>query len=59
MLVTKCDICEKEIKDKAIFASMGTTFFSNHQSFCLKCGKPIMDFLNKLNKKENGKQKRK
>ena len=57
--MTKCDICEKEIKDKAIFASMGTTFFSNHQSFCLKCGKPIMDFLNKLNKKENGKQKRK
>ena len=58
MLVHKCDICKKEIKkDEAVFASVGS--FLSNQIFCLKCGKPVADFVNKLNKKENGKQKRK
>ena len=59
MLVNKCDICKKEIKDKAVFASVGSSFLLNQMTFCLKCGKPVADFVNKLNKKENGKQERK
>lgn len=59
MLITKCDICKKETKKQAVFASVGSSFFSNHQAFCLKCGKPVAEFLEKINNKENGKQKRK
>jgi len=59
MLITKCDICNKEIKGEAVFASIGKYFST--QAFCLKCGKPVADFLNKQsknNKKKNGKQKK-
>lgn len=58
MLVTKCDKCKKEIKGERVLAGVGKSFLSS-QSFCLKCGKPVVDFMNKLNKEENGKQKRK
>ena len=57
MLVTKCDVCKKEIKKESVFASVGSSFLSN-QSFCLECGKPVVKFLNMVNKK-SGKQKRK
>ncbi len=57
MLVTKCDICKKEIKKEAIFASIGG--FLSNQAFCLNCGKPVLNFLKKINKNKNGKQKRK
>ncbi|OGN07420.1 MAG: hypothetical protein A3B86_01575 [Candidatus Yanofskybacteria bacterium RIFCSPHIGHO2_02_FULL_38_22b] len=59
MLVIKCDICKKEIKKEAVFASVGSSFLSNHQAFCLNCGKLIVNFLRKINNKKNGKQKRK
>ncbi|OGN09572.1 MAG: hypothetical protein A3J46_02320 [Candidatus Yanofskybacteria bacterium RIFCSPHIGHO2_02_FULL_41_11] len=59
MLVTKCDICKKEIEKEAVFASVGSSFLSNHQAFCLNCGKPLVNFLRKINKNKNGKQKRK
>jgi len=59
MLVTKCDICKKEIKKEAVFVSVGGSLLSNNQSFCLKCGQPVVNFLGKVNKDKNGKQKRK
>ena len=58
MLVTKCDICKKETKKQTVFASVGSSFLSN-QAFCLKCGEPVVKFLEKINNKKNGKQKRK
>jgi len=57
MLVRKCDTCRREIKGEAVFASTGQ--YSSNQSFCLKCGKPVLNFLNKIKKNKNGKQKRK
>ena len=59
MLVTKCDICKKEINKKAVFVSVGSSFLSNNQAFCLKCSIPVVKFLDKINNKNNGKQKRK
>ncbi|MBI2068866.1 MAG: hypothetical protein HYT67_02065 [Candidatus Yanofskybacteria bacterium] len=50
MLITKCDICKKEIKEKIVFASIGRYFA--HQSFCSKCGKPVVDFLKKVETKK-------
>ena len=58
MLVTKCDVCNKEIKNKAVFASIGGSLFSNHKALCLKCGKPVANFLEKINNKKNGKIKK-
>ncbi|MDP3730898.1 MAG: hypothetical protein Q8R34_00110 [bacterium] len=58
MLVTKCDICKKEIKGETTYASMSG--YWDRRAFCSKCGKPVTDFLNKyrniINNK-NGKQK--
>jgi len=58
MFVTKCDICEKEIKGDAVYISVGRYRFSA-ESLCLKCGKPVADALNKIKDNKNGKQKRK
>ena len=51
MHVKKCDICKKNIKGSPIRA--GADFLSD-KDFCLKCGKPVLDFLkkHKLVKKE-------
>ncbi|HEY4474955.1 MAG TPA: hypothetical protein VJC06_03470 [Candidatus Paceibacterota bacterium] len=59
MLVTKCDICRKEIKNREhiVLAGTGSHFATN--SFCSDCGKPVLHFLNKIKNKKNGKQKRK
>lgn len=57
MLVTKCDICKKEIEKEVVFASVGR--FLSNQAFCLKCGQPVIKFLEKINNKKNGKRKRK
>ena len=57
MFVTKCDICEKEIKGDAVLADVGRSI--SRQAFCLECGKPVLKFLNKVEKKKNGKQKTK
>ncbi len=47
MLVHKCDNCKKEIKgrDKEIIAGFAWPQFS----FCGRCGKPIIAFLEKWN----------
>jgi DNA-directed RNA polymerase subunit RPC12/RpoP len=47
MLVTKCDICKKEIKSyKEEIGVRPPTGFVNYV-FCLKCGKPVVKFLEK------------
>ena len=58
MLVTKCDICKKEIKNREhiVLAGTGSSFATN--SFCLNCGKPVSNFLKKNNKNKHGKQKK-
>jgi len=43
MYVTKCDICKKKLGMERIKAGVGL----NDKDFCLKCGKPILDFLKK------------
>ena len=45
MLVFKCDICKKEIKDRTKIVKIGTDF--SGYSFCFTCGKPVLDFLKK------------
>ena len=59
MLITRCDICKKEIKnrDNIVLAGTGSSFATN--SFCLNCGRPVLNFLKKINQYKNGKQKRK
>jgi len=44
MNLTKCDICKKKLEGKPVRAGIGY-FVGN--DFCLKCGKPILDFLKK------------
>ena len=45
MLVTKCDLCKSEIKDKKemVTAGVGWDFYS----LCARCGKPIVALLRK------------
>lgn len=45
MLVFKCDLCKKEIKDRKKLIKVGINF----PEFCLcsACGKPVLDFLKK------------
>ena len=47
MNVRKCDICKKTIEGNPVRA--GADFFSD-KDFCLKCGKPVLNFLNKIKK---------
>ena len=56
MIVTKCDICKKEIRGEAVIADFNKHFST--QTFCLKCGKPVADFLNKLKKNKYEKRKK-
>ncbi|MDP2788755.1 MAG: hypothetical protein Q8O46_01720 [bacterium] len=44
MHIIKCDICDKKLKGGLIKAGVG--LFAE-KKFCLKCGKPILDFLKK------------
>ena len=44
MNLTKCDICKKGIKGDPVKAGIG---FWVQEDFCLKCGKPVLDFLKK------------
>ena len=54
MQITKCDICKKTIKDwkEKVLIEYG---FLERNTFCLKCGKPVIDFLgkNKLLKRDD------
>jgi len=44
MNLTECNICKKKIKEKPVRA--GIDVF-RERDFCLKCGKPVLDFLKK------------
>ncbi len=59
MLITKCDICKKEIKksEQIVLAGTGSSFATN--SFCLHCGKPVLDFLKNRFYNKNRKSKSK
>ena len=52
MDIKKCDICKKKIEYKAMIR-VGVSRYGD-KDFCLKCGKPIFDFLeeHKLLKEE-------
>ena len=56
MRITKCDLCKKEIKGKAVNAGLG---FYESIELCEKCGFPILKFLKKYKiiKEENKKVK--
>ncbi len=44
MRITKCDLCEKEIKEKPVNVRFG--HYENAE-FCEECGSPILKFLKK------------
>ena len=44
MMITKCDLCKKKIKEEPIIAGVG--FFKRFE-LCEKCGLPILKFLKK------------
>ena len=43
MMVTKCDLCKKEIKGESIKA--GFNFWVDYVELCKECGAPIAKFL--------------
>jgi len=45
MLIRKCDICKKEIKDRHEEIVAGIEWPT--YSFCSRCGKPIIAFFKK------------
>ena len=55
MNVKKCDICKKKLGSDTVKAGVG---FYSDKDFCLKCGKPILDFFkkHKLAKEEKTKK---
>jgi hypothetical protein len=46
MLIRKCDICKKEIKNREKEVTAGRGGWPQF-SFCTSCGKPILAFLKK------------
>jgi len=44
MNISKCDICKKAIKGDTVRAGIGIL---REKDFCLRCGKPVLDFLRK------------
>ncbi|MBI1866518.1 MAG: hypothetical protein HYS02_01995 [Candidatus Staskawiczbacteria bacterium] len=56
MMITRCDLCKKEIKERPITAGFG---YWSKAELCKDCGSPIVKFLkkHKLIKDENKKVK--
>lgn len=56
MMVTKCDLCKKEIKNEQVTAG----FAYSRKELCQNCGIPILKFLekHKFIKKEGNKFKK-
>lgn len=46
MMVIKCDLCGKVLKDQKRVTAGSPYVFSTHE-FCFDCGKPIFNFLKK------------
>jgi len=55
MIITKCDLCKKNIKNEPVIAGVG--FFPKVE-LCEKCGKPIRNFLKKHKFIETDKNKK-
>jgi hypothetical protein len=47
MMIYKCDICEKEIKDNGKEVRVATDGRLSGFTFCEKCAKPLLIFLRK------------
>jgi hypothetical protein len=47
MLVTRCDICKKDIKDHVHGINVGVRGSFSTFACCEKCGKPVKTFLQK------------
>ncbi len=45
MHIIKCDLCQKVITDDSVRVTTKALFLGHE--FCLSCGKPITDFLEK------------
>lgn len=48
MLMTQCDNCREEIKDRKNMVAVRIENFQ-HFEFCGECGKPIIEFLKTKN----------
>lgn len=53
MLVNKCDLCKKQIKGEPVVAGFG---YWRRTELCRKCGKPIIEFLEKSNVENKNKK---
>jgi len=61
MIIYKCDICKKQIKDDGEKVLAGTDHHFNTYSFCGNCGKLVIAFLKKhdlIEKKKNKPKKK-
>jgi len=45
MLVTKCDICKKQIKEREPSFYLRKTGLFESFEFCINCGRPLEKFL--------------
>jgi hypothetical protein len=58
MTVTKCDLCGKDITMAKDVVSVGVRSYGFLTSeFCADCGKPVVQFLNRVEKKLKGREK--
>ncbi len=55
MLIRKCDLCKKRIKNEPITAGVD---FLVRKEFCVKCGAPVVKFLKKHKFIESRKDKK-
>ena len=57
MIVTKCDLCGKEITAARDVVSVGVRSYGFLSSeFCADCGKPVVQFLKRVEKKLTSKK---
>ena len=56
MTISKCDLCEREIKKGTGVRAGGESSFLGYE-LCATCGKPVKVFLEKLEKKLKAKKK--
>ena len=57
MYITKCDICKKTIKDYQDGVVVGYRTLMARHSFCIRCAKPVEDFLKEHKLVANDKRK--
>lgn len=47
MIIRKCDICKKELKEQKDMVLAGCGWPFPEHLFCAACGKPVVSFLKK------------